>query len=111
MAFVQIPPVDACRIGSLRLALGFTLNSSALPFAHEEVRHGTVARSDGGGPEVAGAESLHAAELFAVLPQVRGLLQALPGGTGCRRGPRVPGAPDRGRTTGLCQLPSGLRRA
>src|SRR5882724_12950856 len=52
----------------------------------EEVQHGTVTRPDGARPEAEGAESVHAAKLLAVLPQVRRVLHALAGGVGCRRG-------------------------
>src|SRR5205807_3251510 len=76
----------------------------------EEIQHGTVTRPYGARPEAEGAEPLHAAKLLAVLPQVRGLLHALAGGAGCRRGACLLAAPDRGRAACLRQLPPSVRR-
>src|SRR5262249_38885976 len=79
-------------------------------FFHQEAPHGTTARPHGPGPCPAQLQPGHSTQLPSLLPQVCGLLPALPCRPRRRRHPHFPPARHRGPTPLLRVLPPNLRR-
>src|SRR5262249_34411647 len=74
----------------------------------KEIHHGSASRSDGTGPQTQRRQSRHHSQLPPLLSQVRCVLYAFARRTRRRRNPCLFAAPDRSRTTGLCQLSPGV---
>src|SRR5262245_24901228 len=100
-AAVARPSPDGC------LTLCWIPCVSFLPLS-KEIHHGSASRSDGTGPQTQRRQSRHHPQLPRLLSQVRRVLHAFYRRTRRRRSQCLSAAPDRSRTTGLCQLSPGV---